>query len=52
VEGFQVSDPGDNKRIKRADYHEWMRRRWAARAEAAMAARRARHGDNRKGRQS
>lgn len=34
-----MSERGDCRKLHRAKYHEWMRRRWRERAEAARARR-------------
>lgn len=40
-----MSERGDNRKLHRARYHEWMRRRWQERAEAAAAKRARRLGE-------
>jgi hypothetical protein len=39
-----MSERGDCRKLKRQRYHEWMRRRWMGRAEAAKARRETRQG--------
>lgn len=38
-ESGAMSERGDCRKLKRSRYHEWMRRRWMDRAEAAKARR-------------
>lgn len=41
-----MSERGDCRRLKRARYHQWLRRRWAERAKAAEERRRVRCVEN------
>jgi len=44
-----MSVQGDNRKLHRARYHQWLRRRWQERAEQAAAKRAARlAGDGRR----